>query len=73
MLGSPEEGPIRQFMRDRGVDIGALADAVEVSRKTISLAVNGEPMTWAVLSRIALALDVNPDAIAEPIEQEVTA
>ena len=61
------EAAIRQFLADRGLLIKDLADKTGLSRKTLSIHINGEPMTWAVLSAVATALDVMPDAIAHPI------
>lgn len=57
------EGAIRQFLADRGMLIKDLADATGLSRKTLSIHINGEPMTWDVVVKIAVALDVAPHAI----------
>ena len=53
--------------RDDMATVGDLAAATGLSFKTVSLSINGAAMTWATVSRLAHALDVQPDAIADEI------
>lgn len=62
------EGAIRQFLTDRDMQVQELAAKAGLSRKTVSLSINGEPMSWHVVSRIAVALDVAPHAICTMID-----
>jgi DNA-binding Xre family transcriptional regulator len=55
---------IGQFLDDRAMTVGDLAAKAGLSNKTVSLSINGQPMTWTTVARIAHALNVTPDAIA---------
>jgi gp16 family phage-associated protein len=64
----PLEGPIRQFLRERGMTITQLADETNISRSTLSLVINqSRPMTWDVGHEIAVALGVRDDAVMEAL------
>lgn len=61
---------VKQLMKIRGIDRQRLAEKTELSTKTISLAINGNPMTWEVTSQIAHALDVAPHSFCERIDDD---
>lgn len=74
----PLAGPIRQFLRDRGMSMNALADAIRCDRAYLSRVINGHvTLTWEMGHRIAVGLSVADDAVMEalhePVEDQVSA
>ena len=61
---------VKELMKIRQLDRQRLAEKTELSTKTISLAINGNPMTWEVASQIALALDVAPHSFCDQLDAD---
>ena len=69
-------GPVRQFLRDRGVDQQAFAQQIDVNAQHFNRVLSGKtPLTFDMGSRIASGLGVELLAVMEPVEpaEEVSA
>lgn len=64
------EGPIRQFLADRGMTVTQLAEAIGVNRSVVSAAINGTPMSHSLGKAIAAELGVRNAAVMEAIEED---